>query len=120
MFADYIRESLNHEMAREATLFAEALKSYESEVHEKYKTGFDIGQPCSIQEVIKQIDSSLDTYKREGQKTVWEAIRKGFWKLSENQHGLENWLKLLPSSNDYCSLIYGGLSLILKAGIFLI
>ena len=106
-------------MEREAKLFAEALKSYEMEVPEKYKTGFDLDRPCSIREVVNEIDSSLKAYKQDGQKTVWEAIRKGFWSLSESSDGLQTWLELLPSSNDYCSLIYGGMNLILKASIFL-
>jgi hypothetical protein len=109
---------LNEEVEREAKLFTEALKSYESDVPEKHKTGVDIGQPCSIKEVIDLIDLSLNEYRKYGHRTVWQVIRKGFWKLSEGSEGLENWLELLPSSNDYCSLIYGGISLILKAILF--
>jgi hypothetical protein len=106
---------LNEEVEREAKLFTEALKSYESDVPEKHKTGVDIGQPCSIKEVVELIDSSLTEYRKDEHRTVWQLVRKGFWKLSEGSEGLENWLELLPSSNDYCSLIYGGISLILKA-----
>jgi len=108
------RDSLNEEVEREAKLFTEALKSYESDVPEKHKTGIDIGQPCSIKELVELIDSSLAEYRKDGHRTVWQVIRKGFWKLSEGSEGLESWLELLPSSNDYCSLIYGGISLILK------
>ncbi|KAE8452652.1 hypothetical protein EG329_013911 [Mollisiaceae sp. DMI_Dod_QoI] len=108
-------ESLYDQVKDEAGLFTEALKSYEAEVHEKYKTGHDVHQACSIKEVVQQIDSALNAYRRDSERTIWEVIRKGFWRLSECSDALENWLKLLPSSNDYCSVIYGGISLILKA-----
>jgi hypothetical protein len=113
-FADSDSECLNDEAEQEAKLFAEALKSYESEVPKKYKTGVNIDQPYTIGDVVKQINLSLKEYKHDGDNTVWEAIRKGFWKLSESQDGLKNWLELLPSQSDYCSLIYGGLNLIIK------
>ncbi|KAH8589240.1 hypothetical protein B0O99DRAFT_746143 [Bisporella sp. PMI_857] len=108
-------ESLNDEVKREAELFAEALKAYESEVPQKYKTGVLLDKPHSIEDVVKHIDSGLKEYKRDAEKTVWEAIRKGFWRLSQSKEGLETWLKLLPSSSTYCSLVYGGLNLIIQA-----
>ncbi|KAH6670808.1 hypothetical protein B0J14DRAFT_545435 [Halenospora varia] len=108
-------ESLNDEAEQEAKLFTEALKSYESEVPKKYKTGINLDQTHSIGDVVKQIDSALKEYKHNTQNPVWEAIRRGFWKLSETKDGLENWLELLPSSSDYSSLIFGGLNLIIQA-----
>jgi len=105
---------LNDEVEQEAKLFAGALKSYEEDVPKKYKTGVNIDQLHSIEDVVKQIDSALKEYKHDNEKTIWQGIRKCFWKLSENSDGLDNWLELLPSSNDYCSLIYGGLNLIIK------
>lgn len=114
-FADRFSESLNDEAEQEAKLFTEALKSYESEVPKKYKTGINLDQTHSIGDVVKQIDSALKEYKHNTQNPVWEAIRRGFWKLSETKDGLENWLELLPSSSDYSSLIFGGLNLIIQA-----
>jgi hypothetical protein len=117
-FADCHSESLHNEAEQEAKLFAESLKSYESEVPKKYKTGVNIDHPQSIGDVVKQIDSALKEYKHDAEKTVWEAIRKGFRRLSESKDGLENWLELLPSSPNYCSLIYGGLNLIIQVNFF--
>jgi hypothetical protein len=108
-------ESLKDEVEREAKLFAEALKSYEEEVPKKFKTGIDIDQPHSIEDVVKQIDSSLKDYKDDAEKTVWQTIRKSFWKLSQSQDALENWMALLPSESGYMSLICGGINLIIKA-----
>jgi hypothetical protein len=117
-FTDCHSESLNDEAEQEAKLFAESLSSYESEVPKKYKTGVNIEHPHSIGDVVKQIDSALKEYKHDAEKTVLEAIRKGFWRLSESKDGLENWLELLPSSSNYCSLIYGGLNLIIQVNFF--
>jgi hypothetical protein len=117
-FAHRHSESLNDEAEQEAKLFAEALRAYELEVPKKYKTGVNFELPHSIGDVVKQIDSALKEYKHDAEKTVWEAIRKGFRRLSESRDGLENWLELLPSSSNYCSLIYGGLNLIIQVNLF--
>jgi hypothetical protein len=117
-FTDRYSESLNAEAEQEAKLFAEALRSYEAEVPKKYKTGVNIEHLHSIGDVVKQIDSALQEYKQDTEKTLWEAIRKGFRRLSESKDGLENWLELLPSSSNYCSLIYGGLNLIIQVNLF--
>ncbi|KAH7385088.1 hypothetical protein BKA64DRAFT_646518 [Cadophora sp. MPI-SDFR-AT-0126] len=113
--SDFGSDFLNDEAEEEAKLFAEALKAYDAEVPKKYKTGVDIDQPHSIGDVIKQIDSGVKEYKNEAEKTAWEALRKGFWKLGENKDGLESWLKLLPSSSTYGSLFCGSLKLIINA-----
>jgi flagellar biosynthesis chaperone FliJ len=112
-WANSSSQFLNEEVEHEAKLFAESLKSYELDVPKKYKTGVKIDQLHSIQDVVRQIDSAIKDYKLDSEKTVWQAFRKCFWRLSESK-GLENWLGLLPSSSDYCSLICGGLSLIIK------
>ena len=117
--ADCSSESLNDEVEQEAKLFADALKAYEEDpqVPAKYKTGIDIDHPHSIGDVIEQIDLSLTDYKNENEKTVWQFIRKGWWKLGESQDGIKNWMALLPSESEYMSLICGGLNLIIKVSI---
>ena len=113
--ADCDSESLNDELEQETRLFTEALKSYEAEVPKKYQTGVDIDRPHSIGDVVSQIDSALKEYKNESERTVWEAVRKSFWRLSESQDALKNWMALLPSESEYMSIICGGLNLIIKA-----
>jgi hypothetical protein len=106
---------LDDKVEQEANLFTEALKSYEAEVPVKYKTGVDVEQPHSIGDVVNQIDSALREYKSDSERIVWEAVRKSFWKLSESQDALKNWIALLPSQSEYMSIICGGLNLIIKA-----
>jgi hypothetical protein len=63
--------------------------------------------------VVAQIDQGIREYKGDDHG-IWQNMRKGFYKLSETQEAIDSWLKLLPDSSEYFSLLCGGLKLILK------
>lgn len=95
--------------------FSEALQEYEKDADPKYKTGIDLRAVHTWEEVIKQVETACDEYKGVGKEGIMTSIRCGLRNFHTAAPAIEAWLKLLPSTSIYGSVVCGGLTIILGA-----
>lgn len=94
--------------------FKDAMKEYESTVKSKYKTGVDVDDMHSVDQLWKLIDTAIEDYTSQSGEAIWGKIRIGFRKLGDGSEAIQGWLGLLPTESEYLSVVCGGLKLILK------
>jgi hypothetical protein len=94
--------------------FSEALQEYETEADPKYKTGIDLKAVHTWDEVIKEVETACDKYKGCGKEGIMTSIRCGLRNFHTAAPAIEAWLKLLPSTSIYGSVVCGGLTIILQ------
>ncbi|KAJ4416468.1 hypothetical protein N0V82_006733 [Gnomoniopsis sp. IMI 355080] len=95
--------------------FMEAIKLYEDNAKEKYKTGVDLNSTHTIKELWTIVDEEVQNYHDKEKKGVWGKIRLAFRKLGDGGDAVQGWLGLVPSESNYMSIVCGGLKLIIKA-----
>ena len=98
--------------------FSEALAQYEKEADPKFKTGIDLKRTHTWEEVLKQVEKACNEYKGTGEKKL-SSIRGGLRSFSTAGPAIELWLKLLPSTTIYGSILCGGLTIILEVSFHL-
>ena len=96
----------------EKTRFASAMEDYEKVADAKYKTNISTGALHTWEEVLEELNQAASQHK-EG-SFLWKKIRRGLQKFGDSNKVFDAWLGLLPTQSNYCSLICGGLKLILK------
>ncbi|KAF9639965.1 hypothetical protein BFW01_g11771 [Lasiodiplodia theobromae] len=106
---------LQEEADAEKASFLTALKSYEAEADEKYKTGIDIHDKHTMQQVWNELDEAIKQYQEKGTKGIRGRIRGLGRKLGKHSEAVDVWLGLLPTQSQYLSVVLGGLKLIIKA-----
>lgn len=94
--------------------FSEALQEYEKEAEPKYQTGIDLNAIHTWDEVIEQVKTACDEYKGIGKEGIMTSIHCGLRNFHGAAPAIEAWLKLLPSTSIYGSVVCGGLTIILK------
>lgn len=94
--------------------FSEALQEYEKEADPKYKTGIDLTAIHTWDEVIEQVKTACDEYKGVGKEGIMTSIHCGLRNFRSAAPAIEAWLKLLPSTSIYGSVVCGGLTIILE------
>ena len=93
--------------------FAKALQEYEENVDPKLRTGFELQNTYTWDDVLDQVEIARNEYtgiRKEGYK---KSIRHGLRKFSTAAPAIEGWLKLLPNDSIYGSVLCGGIKLIL-------
>lgn len=90
------------------------MKEYEESAKDKYKTGININEMHSLDEIWTMLDTPVEKYQKKDIKGFWGHIRLAFRKLGEYDKPITGWLGLIPSENVYLSLVCGGLQMILK------
>lgn len=94
--------------------FLQAMRDYENNSKNKYKTGIRVDQVHTLEELWNSVDQVAAKYKNsEGEKGVWDRIRNAFRKLGDHENAINGWLGLLPSESNYLSVVCGGLKFIL-------
>lgn len=88
--------------------FAEALVQYEKEADPKFKTGINLQSTHTWEEVIKQVEIARDEYKGVGKAGTLTTLRSGLRNFHTAAPAIELWLKLLPSTSIYGSILCGG------------
>lgn len=101
-------------MKAEESRFKHAMKYYEDTAKEKYKTGVNVDDTHSIQQLWQVIDDVTNNYTSPNQNGRWGKIRMVFKKIGEGSEAIQGWLGLLPDESEYLSIVCGGLKLILK------
>lgn len=95
------------------------MRDYENTAKEKYKTGVDLNETHSVEQLWQIIDGTIDDYSLRGQDGIWKKIRTGLRQLGDGSEAIQGWLGLLPTESEYLSVVCGGLKLILKVFAFL-
>lgn len=88
------------------------MDGYERVADAKYRTNISSGQLHTWDEVIEEVNQAAKQYN--DRSTLWNKIRHGLRKFGEGHSAFDAWLGLLPTQSNYCSLLCGGLKLILK------
>ncbi|KAK3994345.1 hypothetical protein QBC44DRAFT_357241 [Cladorrhinum sp. PSN332] len=99
----------------EEDAFKAAMREYESTVKKKYRTGINPDEEHTIRQFESVISKAILQHEDGESKGAWGKINLACRKLSEGKDSIEGWLGLLPSENNYLSIVSGGLKLILKA-----
>ncbi|OJI86043.1 hypothetical protein ASPTUDRAFT_38786 [Aspergillus tubingensis CBS 134.48] len=96
--------------------FLQAMRDYENDSKNKYKTGIKVDQVHTMEELWNSVDQVAAKYKNsEAEKGMWNQIRNAFRKLGDHENAINGWLGLLPSESKYLSVVCGGLKFILHA-----
>ncbi len=99
--------------------FAKALQEYEEKVNPKYRTGFNLQNTYTWDDVIARVEEARNQYQgveKNGKKGNLIRIRHRLRSFSKAAPAIQDWLKLLPGDSIYASVLCGGLGLIL--GVF--
>ena len=97
--------------------FADALKQYQNGVKLKYKSQIDLCATHTWNEVMEYADRARNKYTGVGQKGIMKKIDNGLKTFQTAAPAIEAWLKLLPSTSIYGSIVCGGLTIILEVSI---
>ena len=89
-----------------------AVDEYEKSAEAKYKTYIRSGETHTWEQVIEEVDRAAAQYN--DKSSLWHKIRQGLRKFGEGHSAFDAWLGLLPTQSNYCSMLCGGLKLILK------
>ncbi|KAF2454925.1 hypothetical protein BDY21DRAFT_373792 [Lineolata rhizophorae] len=108
-------EKFSNEAQAEEEQFIQALKEYEMTAKDKYKTGINVDDVHTMQQVWDVVDQAMQKYQNDDDKRLWGRIRGAFRKLGEHEKAIDGWLGLLPKESHYLSVLCGGLKLILTA-----
>ena len=101
------------EANNESDNFRRLIRDYEETSGVKYKTSINIDELHSWDQVLAEVDHAARAYK--DKSSLWSKVRRGMKKFGENHGAFNAWLDLLPTQSQYCSLICGGLKLIINA-----
>ncbi|KAK4222704.1 hypothetical protein QBC38DRAFT_503785 [Podospora fimiseda] len=94
--------------------FKAAMREYEGTVKKKYKTGINPDEQHTIHQLESIVSEAIQKHQHGESKGAWGKINLACRKLSEGKDSIEGWLGILPSENNYLSIVSGGLKLILK------
>ena len=97
--------------------FADALKQFQQGVKPKYKSQIDLCATHTWNEVMEYADQARNEYTGVGQKGIMKKITHGQKTFQTAAPAIEAWLKLLPSTSIYGSIVCGGLTIILEVSI---
>lgn len=109
--SDHIDENA---LKEDQQAFADALQQYEDSAPPKLKTGIDLRKTHDWQEVIIQVEKARAEYKGMGKPGILRSIHGGFRSFTTAAPAIQAWLKLLPSTSWYGSILCGGLTIILE------
>ena len=111
--AEFSKDDIYKEADVESVRFHGILRNYEKTAGTKYRTGIDLDDSHTWDEVIAKVDNVAKQYQ--DRSNFWSKVRRGMKKFGENHDAFNGWLGLLPTQSNYCSIICGGLKLIITA-----
>ena len=97
--------------------FAESLDKFQQGVEPRYKSQIDLRSTHTWDEVMKQAEEARNKYTGVGQEGIVKKINHGLRTFQTAAPAIQAWLKLLPSTSTYGSVVCGGLTIILEVGI---
>ncbi|KAL8673282.1 MAG: hypothetical protein Q9168_002280 [Polycauliona sp. 1 TL-2023] len=97
--------------------FAEALARFQDGVKSKYKSEIDLGATHDWDEVMKHVEKARNRYTGEGKDGIKKILNSRLKTFQTAAPAVQAWLKLLPSTSIYGSVVCGGLTIILEAAV---
>ncbi|CAL8580553.1 hypothetical protein XPA_006275 [Xanthoria parietina] len=97
--------------------FTDALAKYQQDVKVKYKSGIDLGATHDWDDVMKYVNEARDRYTGVGEEGIMKKIDNRLKTFQTAAPAIQAWLKLLPSTSTYGSVVCGGLTIILEAAV---
>lgn len=94
--------------------FADALERFQQGVKPKYQSKIDLHAKHNWKEVIECANEARNEYKGVGRKGIVKKIDHRLKSFQTAAPAIEAWLKLLPSTSTYGSVVCGGLTIILE------
>ena len=114
-FAPEIEDSCDEaSLYEDKKAFVEALQCYQQDVTPKYKSQVDLDGVHTWDEVIKYAEKARNDYLGVGQTGIMMKIDQRFKTFQSAAPAIKAWLKLLPSTSIYGSVVCGGLTIILE------
>ena len=74
----------------------------------------DLIDNCTWDDLMKQVDIARDQYRGTDKTGIMKSVQNGFKNFAAAAPAMEQWLRLLPSTSIYGSLVCGGLTIILQ------
>lgn len=106
-------EEYYKEAESEKNRFFRAVDSYQSVADAKYRTEIYFqGSLHTWDEVLDEADRVARQYR--DVTGFWKKIRRGLRKFGENHSAFDAWIGLLPAQSLYCSILCGGLKLVIQ------
>ena len=109
----FCTDEVYSEANNESFRFQCLLQNYEKTTGNRYRTNIKIDELHSWEQVLAQVDYAASAYK--DKSNLWSKVRRGMKRFGENHNAFNAWLHLLPTESQYCSIICGGLKLIINA-----
>ncbi|KAL9027570.1 MAG: hypothetical protein Q9196_003923 [Gyalolechia fulgens] len=97
--------------------FADALERFQQGVKPKYQSKIELHAKHNWNEVIECANEARNDYKGVGRKGIVKKIDHRLKSFQTAAPAIQAWLKLLPSTSMYGSVVCGGLTIILEAAI---
>ncbi|KAL8902501.1 MAG: hypothetical protein Q9207_004658 [Kuettlingeria erythrocarpa] len=94
--------------------FANALEEFQQGVKPKYQSKIDLRAQHSWTEVMQCANEARSEYEGVGRKGIVKKIDHRLKSFQTAAPAIEAWLKLLPSTSTYGSVVCGGLTIILE------
>ncbi len=94
--------------------FADALEQFQQGVKPKYQSKIDLRAQQSWNEVMECANEARREYEGVGRKGIVKKIDHRLKSFQTAAPAIEAWLKLLPSTSTYGSVVCGGLNIILE------
>ena len=96
--------------------FANALEEFQKGVEPSYRSHVDLQATHTWGEVLEQVDEARNRYRGVRQDGIVKKINNRLKTFQTAAPAIQAWLKLLPSTSIYGSVICGGLTIILEVG----
>ncbi|KAL9018869.1 MAG: hypothetical protein Q9185_003840 [Variospora sp. 1 TL-2023] len=97
--------------------FVDALDQFQQGVKPKYQSQIHLREIHSWDEVIKFANDARDEYTGVDKTGVAKKINERLRAFQTAAPAIQAWLKLLPSTSTYGSVVCGGLTIILEAAV---
>lgn len=97
--------------------FVDALEQFQQGVKTKYESKVNLRAMHTWKEVMEYADEARDKYTGLSKKGIVRKIDQKLKTFQTAAPAVEAWLKLLPSTSWYGSIICGGLTIVLEVGI---
>ena len=82
-----------------------------NEANPSRKSEIDWQHAHTWEEVLEQVEEVSKSFNESS--STWGKVRKVFLSMGSNHKVFKAWLELLPTQSQYCSIVCGGLKLIL-------
>ena len=74
----------------------------------------DLIDNCTWDDLMEQVDIARDQYRGIDKTGIMKSVQNGFKNFAAAAPAMEQWLRLLPSTSNYGSVVCGGLTIILQ------